>query len=80
MRTKNYTNFDVPFSDGWVQIELDDYVDLVGPQSRDALGGLEGLPVTGFAVQKFGNANADAGLAAFYGGLYQHKGTRKAGS
>ncbi len=78
--SKNFTNFDVPFSDGWVQIELDDYADQGGAQSRDALGGLEGLPVTGFAVQKFGNANADAGLAAFYGGLYEHKGTRKAGS
>ncbi len=44
--------------------------------NRTGLGGLAGLPVTGFAGQKFGNANADAGLAAFYGGIYQHKGTR----
>jgi hypothetical protein len=75
--SKNFTNFDVPFSDGWVQVELDDYVDSTGAElSRDPLGGLEGLPVTGFAVQKFGNEDANAGLAAFYGGIYQHKGTR----
>ena len=79
--SKNFTNFDVPFSDGWVQIELDDYIDSTGAElSRDPLGGLEGLPVTGFAVQKFGNEDAGAGLAAFYGGIYQHKGTRLSAS
>jgi hypothetical protein len=47
---------------------------------RDHLGGLYGLPVTGFAVQRFENAFLGDGAAvlANYGGIFQHKGTRSA--
>ena len=38
---------------------------------------LDGLPVAGFAVQRFTNAFADAGLLATYGGIYDHKSTRR---
>jgi len=89
---QNATTFFLPegYESGWVRLQLDDYphdqngdgtIDAdEAALSRDALGGLEGLPVIGFAAQKFGNANASSGLAAFYGGIYQHKGTRKASS
>ena len=79
---KNAITFEVPegYQAGWAALELDDYIDETGAQSRDPLGGLEGLPVTGFAVQKFGNENASAGIAAFYGGIYGHKASRKAAS
>jgi hypothetical protein len=46
--------------------------------SRDPLGNLEGLPVTGFSVNRFLNffTGPDNQLAN-YGGIYQHKATRK---
>ena len=50
--------------------------------SRDPLGNLEGLPVAGFAVERFINqfVGADANKVANYGGIFQHKYTRKEAS
>lgn len=88
----NATTFELPegYVAGWVRLQLDDYPndvngdgiidDAEAALSREPLGGLEGLPLTGFAVQKFGNLNAQVGIAAFYGGIYGHKATRKAAS
>ncbi|RLA50848.1 MAG: hypothetical protein DRQ98_12320 [Gammaproteobacteria bacterium] len=47
----------------------------------DALG-LAGLPVTGFAVYQFDNGflGDGADVLAHYGGIFQHKGTRKLAS
>jgi hypothetical protein len=47
--------------------------------SRDSLGNLEGLPATGFAVEFFKNQflGPDADKIANYGGIFQHKYTRK---
>lgn len=75
----NFTNFDneaLDFENGWVNIELLTYETPNGFENRVGLGGLAGLPIVGFSAQKFGNQNAQAGIAAFYGGIYQHKGTR----
>jgi len=49
---------------------------------RAPLGNLGGLPVTGFAVQQFGNAFLGDGgsVLANYGGIFQHKYTRLPGS
>jgi hypothetical protein len=82
--------------DGWARLELDDYdhdnnangvvdcVDGVGPDcfSRDELGNLEGLPVAGFAVERFINQFVGAGAdkIANYGGIFAHKYTRKVAS
>lgn len=81
--SSNFTNFDneaLGFESGWVNVELVTYQfdsgGSVGLADREGLGGLAGLPITGFSAQKFGNNNATAGIAAFYGGIYQHKGTR----
>jgi len=82
------------FENGWARLGMDDFphdedgdgnvdcVDGVGDEcfSRGNLGGLEGLPVTGFAVNRFINAFSGPGLLANYGGIYQHKYTRKLGS
>jgi hypothetical protein len=72
------------FQNGWVRLEMDDYTDGTGAElSRDPLGGLEGLPVTGFAVTQYGNAtlgSSESPVLANYGGIFQHKGTRKAAS
>ena len=77
---------------GWARLELADYdwdengdgiVECdelgVGPEcnTRDQLGNLEGLPVTGFAVERFINSflGTGADVLANYGGTFQHKGT-----
>jgi hypothetical protein len=72
------------FEYGWARLNLQDYIDDVNEDgvaenySRDDLGGLQGLPVTGFAVQRFGNAQlgAAADVLANYGGIFGHKATR----
>ncbi len=46
------------------------------------LGGLNGLPVAGFAVETFKNGFIGEGgnTIGNYGGIYKHKATRKQGS
>ena len=93
--SKNFHNIDneaLGYEAGWARLQLDDYPhDANGDGiiddeelalTRDALGGLEGLPVTGFAVQSFQNSflGEGADVLANYGGIFQHKGTRKLGS
>ena len=74
-------NGSLGFQNGWVRLQMDDYSDETGAElSRDPLGGLEGLPVTGFSVNRYGNAKLGEGanVLANYGGIFQHRGTRKA--
>ena len=62
-------------SEGWARISMDDaslYAD-AGANDR-LLGGLEGLPVTGFAVIKYTNSSAnEAGALANYAVSTEHK-------
>jgi hypothetical protein len=93
----NYTNFDVEslgFSNGWAKLELVDYaydVDGDGVLSaeesalrRASLGGLSGLPVVGFKVERYVNSyvanplETNGTRIANYGGSVPHKGTREA--
>lgn len=86
------TNAQLGFESGWARLQLDDYPYDANENgvidgneaalSRDELGGLQGLPVTGFAVQRFQNAflGNGADVLANYGGIFQHKATRKLGS
>ena len=82
---------DLNFEFGWARLELDDYpYDENGNGNIDAnesmfsrgnLGGIEGLPVVGFAVMRFLNESAgDGNKLATYGGIFSHKATRKPGS
>jgi hypothetical protein len=80
------------FQYGWARLELDDYpfdynengvIDAnEALYSRADLGGLEGLPVTGFAVQHFFNGFIGEGgnTVGNYGGIYTHRATVKQGS
>jgi len=84
------------FEFGWARLQLDDYPNdangdgTIDPGeaalTRTPLGGLNaglnGLPVTGFAVERFQNGFLGDGAAvlANYGGTFQHKSTRKPGS
>ena len=75
------------FEYGWARLGMDDYPydanedGIIDPEeealSRDPLGTLEGLPVTGFSVNRFLNAYSGPGLLANYGGIFGHKYTRK---
>jgi hypothetical protein len=85
----NIDNVALGFGTGWVKLGLDDYPHdqngdgaIDGTEaalSRDSLGGLEGLPVTGFYAVAFVNGVLGDGqdVLANYGGLFQHKGTTK---
>jgi hypothetical protein len=72
--------FGADFQSGWTRIRLDKDVDDDGNVSeRPALGGLLGLPVTGFSINRFGGDSIptpDGLLSAKFGGIFQHKGTR----
>ncbi len=79
------------FEYGWARLQLDDYphdANLDGVIDADEelftrgdLGGLQGLPVTGFAVQHFLNGFLGEGgnTIGNYGGIFTHKGTRLQG-
>jgi hypothetical protein len=77
-------NYDWDFNaNGVIECEIIDG-EKVGPEcnDREALGNLEGLPVTGFAVMGFVNSFLGEGndVLANYGGTFQHKATVKLGS
>lgn len=92
--SSNYHNIDntaLGFENGWARLQLDNYqvdvdedgtIDENEHFSRYDLGGLNGLPVAGFAVSTYKNgfvgpANNTIGN---YGSLFKHKATRKLGS
>jgi len=77
------------FENGWARIDMMNFLSadtnedgVPEDNERVELGGLTGLPVTGFAVQRFTNGflGAGASVLANYGGIFQHKGTRGIGS
>ena len=93
----NFDNTDVfkdqNFKYGWARLELDEYLEDVDDSgdfedneyfSRTPLGGLNGLPVVGFAVNRFSNSYLMDGdgnnVLSAYGALFNHKATRKIGS
>jgi len=93
--SSNFHNIDneaLGYDTGWARLQLDDYphdadgngiIDATeAALSRDELGGLQGLPITGFSVNSFQNGFLGDGgdVLANYGGIFQHKATRKLGS
>ena len=80
------------FEDGWARLQLYAYPhdanedgivdDDEANFTRGNLGGLQGLPVTGFAVQHFLNGflGPDGNTIGNYGGIWTHKATRLIGS
>ena len=92
--SRNTTNIDneaLGFEFGWARINMVDATsDTDGSGAiesdevliRQPLGGLYGLPVTGFAVQRFQNGflGDGADVLANYGGIFQHKATRTTSS
>ena len=92
--SENFHNIDntaLDFEYGWARLDMvdasadTDESGAIDPDEvlyRDGLGGLYGLPVTGFAVQRFQNAflGEGADTLANYGGIFQHKATRSQSS
>jgi len=93
--SSNFHNIDneaLGYESGWARLQLDDYGHdadgngIIDPAeaalSRDSLGGLDGLPVTGFSVTSFQNGflGDGADVLSNYGGIFSHKATRKLGS
>jgi hypothetical protein len=88
--SSNTTNIDnevLGFEFGWARIDMIDATSdtdgsgTIDPDEiliREPLGGLFGLPVTGFAVMRFQNSflGDGADVLANYGGIFQHKATR----
>ena len=92
--SSNYHTIDndaLGFETGWARLDLwnatfdeDESGEIEDDEVmfRDNLGGLNGLPVTGFGVQRSENSflGSGADVLANYGGIFGHKGTRAAGS
>jgi len=92
--SSNYHNIDntaLGFENGWARLQLDNYqvdvdkdgtIDADELFSRYDLGGLNGLPVAGFAVQTFKNGFVGPAKNTIgnYGAAYKHKATRRLGS
>jgi hypothetical protein len=84
MNTITIDNDSLGFEAGWLRLDLTDAsadTDQDGAIEeilREPLGELLGLPVTGFAVQRFQNGFLGEGSStlANYGGIFTHKGTR----
>ncbi len=60
------------FDEGWFAINFTQSTTAANAGTQEYVG----LPVTGFAVQTFANADAQPGLLAQYAGLFRHKYTR----
>lgn len=72
-----YTNIEPAafgFQHGWLRVDFNG----VPAHQIVSQGGLRyrGLPVTGFAVSRYINANAQPGVLANYSGLWKHRGER----
>ncbi len=71
-----FVDFDNPNAD-----DTEEYPTSEAELNRDPLGTLQGLPVTGFSVNRFLNLfTGPNNELANYGGIFQHKGTRKLSS
>lgn len=79
-----YVNFELPFTEGWVSMDLanvDDESPLFATtpvrQNADTQNVfLNGLPVIGFAVTTYTNGALGDGVLANYGGTFAHRATR----
>ena len=87
-----YTNFNLPYSEGWVRFDLatvpSDSPICAGPaaictrESLASVGGtkVQGLPVIGFQATTFTNGTLAGGVLSNYGGTFNHRGSRSFGS
>lgn len=62
------------FEAGWAQISFSQSTQALTPPAGATGPGYRGLPVVGFAVQRYTNQNAQPGLLAQYGVLFDHRG------
>ena len=82
----SYTNFELPFTSGWARFNLGTVpgsspIAAAGTTTRlspvsDEGRQARGLPVIGFAVTTYTNAELEGGVLSNYGGTFTHRGTR----
>lgn len=72
----NTTHLPTPYSNGWVNLAFNQSTSNGISVPGSVVQTYAGLPVTGFAVQKYTNANAAPGLLAQYGALFPHRGLK----
>jgi hypothetical protein len=66
--TFSNSNIVTPYENGWAQLRFDQSM-----QTLDGLSQLSGLPMIGFAVQRYRNSSAQPGVLASYAGKFEHK-------
>lgn len=77
--SNNTTHLTVEFDAGWAALNFDvtDSISGTNDHNTAALDGspsvYTGLPVTGFAVQRYTNANLSGGVLANYAGIFAHR-------
>lgn len=79
-----YTNFELPYSSGWVRFDLAQIPDestVNGGGTRQSLPSsegmvVEGLPVIGFQATSYTNGELPGGVLSNYGGTFNHRGSR----
>ena len=73
--SQNLSTVNTIFDAGWLNLQFDQSTNLgKAPGGRNQE--YTGLPVTGFAVQKYGNDNVGSGLRAKFGAIFKHRGTK----
>lgn len=74
----NTTNFATPYDNGWLNLMFtpSQFTDNGFSSPGSVQQQYNGLPVTGFALQKYTNQNAQPGLLAQYGGLFPQRGLK----
>jgi len=76
--TLTYTNFQLPnnFETGWVEFGIDGKFSRPSIEDNNPVQ-YEGLPVIGFAASSFTNGELPGGTLANYGGIFNHRGSRR---
>lgn len=69
--SRNTTHLTPGYAEGWVSVSFNDV--LQSTDDNATLTTYSGLPVTGFAVQRYVNANLDGGVLANYAGIFAHR-------
>ena len=74
--SNNTTHLATPFENGWVNLGFSQSTSNGVSNPGGVTQTYAGLPVTGFALQKYTNSGAQPGLLAQYGGLFPHRGLK----
>ena len=76
--SRNTTAISTPSDTGWLNLKFSQRVNTTDESQNTVRAiAIDGLPMTGFAMQRYVNGNLDGGILANYAGLFIHKGSSK---